>query len=254
MSAKRKRTTEELERLLGEQLSFLEGSAAAFDAGFEGEAKRLAVAIRVLLHNTPQSHALLVQLGGVPSTFVDTAADDAPGNLVAFGGLVSVHVNPGPARYLAMLDDAPQRKSVPFDKWWNDSVFRDGQGESLSRRNLVLAAANQDGGAHVDPSLNETYAQLSLDNSMGLMTVGPDGDQVPMPGPEGAALRQIAHELLCTLRPDYHCRPHIDSGVVHSNVQIFDKPPEGWMPIPRVGRNETCPCGSGVKYKRCHGR
>ncbi|HCV28342.1 MAG TPA: hypothetical protein DGB32_08450, partial [Dehalococcoidia bacterium] len=20
------------------------------------------------------------------------------------------------------------------------------------------------------------------------------------------------------------------------------------------GRNETCPCGSGKKYKRCHGR
>ena len=24
--------------------------------------------------------------------------------------------------------------------------------------------------------------------------------------------------------------------------------------IGRVGRNEACPCGSGLKYKRCHGR
>jgi len=23
---------------------------------------------------------------------------------------------------------------------------------------------------------------------------------------------------------------------------------------PKIGRNELCPCGSGVKYKRCHGR
>jgi len=23
---------------------------------------------------------------------------------------------------------------------------------------------------------------------------------------------------------------------------------------PLVGRNETCPCGSGNKYKNCHGR
>ncbi|MDP7743907.1 MAG: SEC-C metal-binding domain-containing protein, partial [Lentisphaeria bacterium] len=23
---------------------------------------------------------------------------------------------------------------------------------------------------------------------------------------------------------------------------------------PKVGRNEPCPCGSGKKYKRCHGR
>jgi preprotein translocase subunit SecA len=24
--------------------------------------------------------------------------------------------------------------------------------------------------------------------------------------------------------------------------------------IPRVGRNEPCPCGSGKKYKQCHGK
>ena len=24
--------------------------------------------------------------------------------------------------------------------------------------------------------------------------------------------------------------------------------------MPKVGRNEPCPCGSGKKYKRCHGR
>jgi uncharacterized protein YchJ len=23
---------------------------------------------------------------------------------------------------------------------------------------------------------------------------------------------------------------------------------------PKVGRNEPCPCGSGEKYKRCHGQ
>src|SRR3954468_6778561 len=23
---------------------------------------------------------------------------------------------------------------------------------------------------------------------------------------------------------------------------------------PKVGRNDPCPCGSGLKYKRCHGR
>lgn len=23
---------------------------------------------------------------------------------------------------------------------------------------------------------------------------------------------------------------------------------------PKIGRNDPCPCGSGVKYKKCHGR
>ena len=24
--------------------------------------------------------------------------------------------------------------------------------------------------------------------------------------------------------------------------------------VPKVGRNEPCPCGSGKKYKQCHGQ
>ncbi|MBP7564941.1 MAG: SEC-C domain-containing protein, partial [Burkholderiaceae bacterium] len=24
--------------------------------------------------------------------------------------------------------------------------------------------------------------------------------------------------------------------------------------LPRVGRNDPCPCGSGKKYKQCHGK
>jgi len=29
--------------------------------------------------------------------------------------------------------------------------------------------------------------------------------------------------------------------------------PRSTMTSPKVGRNEQCPCGSGLKYKRCHG-
>jgi preprotein translocase subunit SecA len=24
--------------------------------------------------------------------------------------------------------------------------------------------------------------------------------------------------------------------------------------VPRVGRNDPCPCGSGLRYKECHGK
>jgi len=30
--------------------------------------------------------------------------------------------------------------------------------------------------------------------------------------------------------------------------------PEGMIADPRIGRNDPCPCGSGKKYKHCHGR
>ena len=29
--------------------------------------------------------------------------------------------------------------------------------------------------------------------------------------------------------------------------------PEQRRPVPRVGRNDPCPCGSGRKYKKCCG-
>jgi hypothetical protein len=45
---------------------------------------------------------------------------------------------------------------------------------------------------------------------------------------------------------------------IEQGVGIFGRPhredevsPES---TPKVGRNNPCPCGSGLKYKRCHGR
>jgi hypothetical protein len=67
--AAQKRTRPELTALTGEALSFLRNSNSAFDNGFEAEAKRLAVTLHVLLHDTANSHSLLQQLG-FKSSFV----------------------------------------------------------------------------------------------------------------------------------------------------------------------------------------
>ena len=54
----------------------------------------------------------------------------------------------------------------------------------------------------------------------------------------------------------------------YSSHEVFDQyekpalqplpgktPPMGsGMGVPRVGRNDPCPCGSGLKYKNCHGK
>jgi hypothetical protein len=91
---------------------------------------------------------------------------------------------------------------LPFQEWWNEIVFVDDQKQKMSRRDLVLALANQDGGAHVDPKLNETYARLSRHNSMG-WTNSDGTTATAIPSAERAAMRQIAHELLATLDPSY---------------------------------------------------
>ncbi|WP_280254972.1 hypothetical protein, partial [Nocardia wallacei] len=53
----------DLEKDLSEQLRFLASSATAFDGGELPESKRIALVIRVLVHDTSASHSLLDQLG-----------------------------------------------------------------------------------------------------------------------------------------------------------------------------------------------
>lgn len=78
-------------------------------------------------------------------------------------------------------------------------MFKDKAGNTFSRRDIVLAVANQDGGAHVDPELDEDYAALSKDNTLGWhFSVG--GTETEFPdNPVPASIRQIAHEVLVTL-------------------------------------------------------
>ena len=45
---------------------------------------------------------------------------------------------------------------------------------------------------------------------------------------------------------------------IQNNPYIIPFPKElagmNFQQIPKVGRNDPCPCGSGKKYKQCHGR
>ena len=83
---------------------------------------------------------------------MDTALEFDPKNLGSHGGLVSIALGESETRHVAMLDDVPQAKKVEFDAWWNAPVFVDSHRQTLTRKDLVLTAANQDGGAHVNPN------------------------------------------------------------------------------------------------------
>lgn len=262
MTTKQPQSQAELAQHLQDHLGFLQASADAYDAGFDGEAKRLAVSIRVLVHDTNNSKSLLGQLGQKNTQFVDSAFAVVSGNKNTHSGLVMTSLSPSKgAKYVAFLDDVPhgQMRSVDFDSWWTSTVFIDAKGNSLSRKDLVLAVANQDGGAHVDPSLNQVYADLSRNNSLGW--VFSDGTTTqPMEGPERAALRQIAHEFLKSLIPGYSKAPtYPPDGMIMGGAVVLKGPDATAraatlnVRAKKVGRNEPCPCGSGKKYKRCCG-
>jgi hypothetical protein len=61
-----------------------------------------------------------------------------------------------------------QVKKVGFDQRWNDSiVIVDKNGTQFKRSDLIFKMCNQDGGAHVDPKLDNKYAALSRSNFVG---------------------------------------------------------------------------------------
>jgi hypothetical protein len=244
---------------LDEQLHFLESSADSFDKGKEAEAKRIAVTVRTLVHNTRNSHSLLRQLEMHGGKFLTTSFDYDPNNLIPHSGLVGEALTAQSAKYIALLDDVPFRKLVSLEDWWNEIVFTDEASQKLTRRDLVLIAANQDGGTHVDPSINETYYRLNNPIETSSQRRVTNVENNFMKGPVRAALRQIGHEMLASLKPGYRKTPEITDGIISIGLSLHEgvtRPPLQARPDfgRKVGRNEPCPCGSGVKYKRCCGK
>lgn len=196
---------DELRQHLAEQIGFLRKSSHSYDVGDATEGKRLVAPIRVLVHQTARSHALLHQLGLLDTmAFLDTAGEIDPANMLESSMLTVMRFSPGGGiDYHAPLGDflaSPQRQQwLPFHTWWTRPVIKDTQGGQFSRRDLVLAVAHKDGGVHVD-QLEDAYERLSRSNSLG-WTV--DGE--PLNNPVLPSLRQIAFEVetsVCRVCPE----------------------------------------------------
>jgi len=177
---------------LKEQMAFLRASMASYDNGFEGEAKRLAATIRLLVHDTKQSTSLLNSLGvknNMDFHYVNGDPKEKAKAILSVGGMVRGIRG---YRYSPNLVDSNFKSA--FDDWWNGLVLvNKAKGIEYSRKDFVLAVANKDGGAHIDQALDAMYADVSRSNGFGW-----EWDRQDPPfenGPELAIVRQIAHEL-----------------------------------------------------------
>src|SRR5258708_25334323 len=157
----------EFKEYLRMQLSFIVNSAAAFDRGETDEAIRMAVSIRVLLHDTGRSTSLLTQLEAKNILLTSTCEPIPDGAIFGSGSMVftSITMTPnGPvAAMKASLGDGPPiNYHLKAEDWWNQTVFvlPHGEDRRVSRRDIVLVAANKDGGAHVDTELTPQYESL----------------------------------------------------------------------------------------------
>jgi hypothetical protein len=87
-------------------------------------------------------------------------------------------------------DRTGTRRITPFSEWWSERVYVLND-LAITRKQLVLTAANKDGGAHVDPDLPENYERLAD----GLWILAVAGDQQSKPRQAMFTLWQIGYEL-----------------------------------------------------------
>lgn len=259
------RTPDEINSLLEEQLEFLKLSCASFDNGFAGEIKRLAVSVRVLVHDTNTSTSLLTLANKKRISFLDTSDPYNDESVLSHSSLVQIHMTPQGAKPEAHLDGIINNTSIPFPSWWNGIVLVDSSRNEFSRKDIVLYLANKDGGAHVDHMIDEKYHNLRKNNSLGWITIFGDGREIAGEDHVPATMRQIAHELIKSLDPSYTFNRTIaqDTGLIVRGISLVARgySQEGQCPNLRkdrpkigekkVGRNDLCPCGSGMKYKKC---
>jgi hypothetical protein len=88
-----------------EQIKFLKNSIILFDKGDYEECKRIAVSIRVLVHDSKNSISLLKQLKKKDISFYDNASSYLPGNLFPTARLVALaSTKEGEATYIPNKD------------------------------------------------------------------------------------------------------------------------------------------------------
>jgi hypothetical protein len=117
-------------------------------------------------------------------------------NAFFFVGLGMTRVSAKSA-YFPQLGDGPINEFIPVQRWWNQVTMIIDR-RRITRKDIVLAAANKDGGAHVDAKLTAEYAALARDGAVGAFIYGPEGTEVtaPIQGAHLVSLRQLGYELL----------------------------------------------------------
>ena len=176
------------------QLGFIERSCKAYDEGIKEDAIRIATSIRTLMQSGKYP-SLLRQMNCENINLLSTC-DPALGLLhEIMMGLYQI--GPSGAAYIPNLGFGPpvKRPILPLSEWWEQPVMS--LGEKITRAQIVKAAANKDGGAHVDTPPKH-YRDLAAPGAAGsFIQISKDGEQrSEILDAHFLCLRQMGYELL----------------------------------------------------------
>jgi hypothetical protein len=188
----------EFEDQLSRHLRFISKSCIEFDNGQQDEALRIAVSIRVLFHDTKNSTSLVTYLKAKDS--IKLISTFCIAESLAFAGAENIDWHTVLPLMLtsngvqAPLNSWETQAIRSVEDWWNEMIWKE-SGNNYTRRDVVLSAANQDGGAHVDAKPNHKTLKFREGPKV---TIKIDGIEIPnaVSNHHYALLRQMAYELL----------------------------------------------------------
>jgi len=188
-------------------------SSNSYDAGNKWEAKRLATTAYTILHDGGRnSKSLLGQMGAKDSAlFLSTnQPPDVPGiqTISILGGMCAVEWGADGPNYVPVLENSFEKRYLGFDSWWNEVVFTNTRGQSITRKNLVFSLRSQDGGSHFDPSLpDNAYLHMKDGSDTSMRAFAGElkptvnmSDSMPIQNGHLAIMRQVAYELMTSLK------------------------------------------------------
>jgi hypothetical protein len=183
---------------LKRQLNFIITSCQAYDVGHRAEAVRIALAARVLFHDTPSSTSLIVGHLKLDAIKLRSTAMPLTGPNASAVGFIGLE--PDTCGFRPFLDDGPRNEQIDLKKWWRvEPILKLRKtSEFVTRQNLVLAAANKDGGAHIAVSKSKEYDRLEAGLGIQAEVGYANGERkiITFRYANLAALRQIGHEIL----------------------------------------------------------
>ena len=177
-------------------------SCAGYDAGDHSEALRLATCVFNLVHDSGSNRSIMGQFGIKDRhMFLATNVRDGaklPVIVHRFTPLVEFERVSARPHFVPLVTYFQNRnayfpvRNLSFDAWWNkDIIFVEGS-HRMTRRQLVFALRNQEGGSHYDDEVrNPNFHPLKRP----VMMVTPGLGFGLMGDLELASMRQIAEEV-----------------------------------------------------------
>jgi hypothetical protein len=163
----------------------------------------MAVCLRVLFHDTKNQKSLLTRMGARQARVLSTVPPLPPGAVMFYGMHRLILPVRGTPRISVPLGGASHKEFVQPDQWWEQVIYVGGSpfrggipGPQLRirRKDVVLCAADRDGGAHVDPRLTAEYQALV--EGLWRAKKGSPHTEFSVPDDQFVLLRQMGYEVL----------------------------------------------------------